>query len=143
MFGVTGQRKETTMAKYEIIEDLLYTNEHEWIRKIGDDIVEIGISAYAAGELGDLVYAEAEPEDTELSEGDIIGSVESVKMASDVFSPVNGTIVEANEDIEDEPESINESPYETWIVKVKLDDASELDELMDAAEYEKFLDEEA
>lgn len=131
------------MADYEIREDLFYTNEHEWLRKTEDDVVEIGITAYAAGELGDLVYAEAEPEDTELSEGDIIGSVESVKMASDVFSPVNGTIVESNEDIEDEPEAINEAPYETWIVKVKLDDASELDELMDAAEYEKFLDEEA
>lgn len=131
------------MSQVEVKKDLLYTDSHEWVKKEGDDIISIGLSAYAASELGDLVYAEAEPEDTEVEKGGIVASVESVKMASDVFSPVAGTIVEGNEDIEDEPESINEKPYEVWLVKVKMDDPAELDELMDADAYEKFLDEEA
>lgn len=131
------------MSQVEIRKDLLYTESHEWVRKEDDDIISIGLTAYAATELGDLVYAEAEPEDTEVDKGDIVASVESVKMASDVFAPVGGTIVEGNEDIEDEPESINETPYEVWLVKMKVADAAELDELMDADAYEKFLDEEA
>lgn len=131
------------MANYEVRKDLFYTESHEWVRKISDTEVEVGISDYAATELGELVYGEAEPVDTEVERGDIVGSVESVKMASDVFAPVSGTIIDANEDIEDEPETINETPYDVWIVKIELSDVSELDDLMDAEAYEKFLDEEA
>lgn len=131
------------MSNVEIRKDLLYTDSHEWVKKEDDNKISIGISAYAANELGDLVYAEAEPEDTEVEKGDIVASIESVKMASDVFSPAAGTIVEANEDIEDEPEAINENPYDVWLVKMEIEDESELDDLMDAEAYEKFLAEEA
>lgn len=93
--------------------------------------------------MGDLVYAEAEPVDTEVDLGDLIGSVESVKMASDLYAPVAGTIIESNESIEDEPEQINEDAFGTWFVKIELSDPSQVDDLMDAAAYEKFCEEES
>lgn len=126
----------------EIKKDLLYTETHEWVR-VNGEIAEIGISDYAQKELGDLVYAEAEPVDSELSKGDILASIESVKMATDVYSPVSGTIVETNEEIESAPELLNQKPYETWIARVKMSDPSEADELMDAAAYKEHCNKEA
>lgn len=126
----------------EIKKDLLYTETHEWVH-VNGEIAEIGISDYAQKELGDLVYAEAEPVDSELSKGDILASIESVKMATDVYSPVSGTIVETNEEIESAPELLNQKPYETWIARVKMSDPSEADELMDAAAYKEHCNKEA
>ncbi|MDY5835934.1 MAG: glycine cleavage system protein GcvH [Eubacteriales bacterium] len=129
------------MANTEVKQDLLYTEDHEWVRKLDNDEVEVGITAYAAGELGELVYAEAEPEDTEVDKGDVVASLESVKMAADIYAPCSGTIIEGNEDIEDEPETISNAPYETWLVRLKLSDPADLDELMDAAAYVKMIEE--
>lgn len=124
----------------EIRNELYYTETHEWVRVDGD-IAEIGISDYAQKELGDLVYAEAEPVDSELAKGDVLASIESVKMATDVYSPVDGTIVESNEEIEDAPEKLNEAPYDTWIVRVKMSDPDQINDLMNAAAYEKVVNE--
>lgn len=130
------------MAKYEVKNDRKYADTHEWVLDKGDGVVEIGITDYAQHELGDLVYAEGEPEDSELAVGDICASVESVKAASDIYSPVAGTIVERNEDIESEPEKLNTEPYDTWMVRIKLADPAALDGLMDAAAYEAFVEKE-
>lgn len=124
----------------EIKKDLYYSETHEWVRVEGD-IAEVGITDYAQSELGDLVYAEAEPEGTQVSKGDVLGSIESVKMATDVYTPVDGEIVEGNEEIEEAPEKLNEAPYETWIARVKMSDPEQLKELMDAAAYEKVVNE--
>lgn len=126
----------------EIKSDLKYAKTHEWV-KLDGNIATIGISDYAQDQLGELVYAEAVEEGVELKPGDAIGSIESVKMASDVYSPVTGKIVESNESLMDEPEKINESPYDTWIVKVELADPSELDALLDAEGYKAFCESEA
>lgn len=123
-------------------ENLRYAKTHEWVEVEGN-VATIGITDYAQDQLGDLVYAEAEPVDTEVDLGDLIGSVESVKMASDLYAPVDGTIIESNESIEDEPEQINEDAFGTWFVKIELSDPSQVDDLMDAAAYEKFCEEES
>lgn len=121
-------------------QDLLYSKSHEWV-KVDGDLATIGLTDYAQDQLGDLVYAEAEPADTEVEIDDIIGSVESVKSASDLFAPVAGTIVEANEAIEDEPETINTDPYGVWFVKIELADKAQLDDLLDADAYAAFCEE--
>lgn len=122
-------------------EDLLYAKTHEWV-KIEGNIATIGLTDFAQEQLGDLVYAEAEPVDTEVDLEGVIGSVESVKMASDVFAPVAGKIVESNESIEDEPEQINEAPYETWFVKIEMSDPAQKDALLNAEAYKKHCEEE-
>lgn len=121
----------------EIKKDLYYSEDHEWI-KVEGDIVYIGITDYAQHSLGSIVYVEMPDVDDEFDAGEVFGVIESVKAASDSFMPVSGTIVEINEDLEDEPESINAAPYEKWILKVKLNDASELEKLMDSKAYEEF-----
>lgn len=132
------------MADYEVRENLLYTEDHEWISKDSDQEISIGITAYAAKQMDQLVYAEPLVfEDDEVSEGDVIATLESVKAASDVYSPVNGTVVDSNQDIEESPDAISENPYDVWLVKVSLDDVSQLDKYMDADAYEKFLAKEA
>lgn len=123
-------------------QDLRYAKTHEWV-KVEGNVASIGITDYAQDQLGDLVYAEAEPIDIEVELEDLIGSVESVKMASDLFAPVAGKIIESNETIEDEPEQINEDAFGTWFVKIEMSDPSQLDDLMDAAAYEKFCEEES
>lgn len=125
------------MADYEVRSDRLYTETHEWVLVKGD-IAEIGLSDFAAKELGDLVYVEAEPVDTEISKGDSLASVESVKMASDLYSPVDGTVVEINEEIEGAYEKINQTPYEAWISRIRLSDPEQLKDLMDAEAFQKF-----
>lgn len=121
-----------------VLEGLLYTKDHEWVKKEGTTAY-VGIADYAQHHLGDIVYVELPEVDDEVSKEDSVASVESVKAASEVFTPVSGTIVEVNEKLEDEPESLNQDPYENWICKIELSDESELDDLMDADAYKAFL----
>jgi glycine cleavage system H protein len=116
---------------------LKYAETDEWAR-VEDDIVVVGISDYAQDALSDIVYVELPEIGSEVSAGEVVGTVESVKAAADINSPVSGEIVEVNEALEDAPEIINEDPYGAWIFKVKASDLSELDALMDAAAYEAF-----
>lgn len=117
-----------------VLQDLLYTKEHEWIKVEGDKAY-IGITDYAQHALGDIVFVELTDVDTELSVGDSFGAVESVKAASDVYIPVSGTVVEANEAIIDDPSLLNQDAYANWMVCVTLSDKSELDGLMNAEQY--------
>ena len=122
-----------------IKQGLYYSEDHEWLRAEGG-FAYIGITYYAQHSLGDLVFADAEPEGSEVSKGETVGVVESVKAASDVNAPVSCKIVRVNTGVLDSPELINSEPYESWLVKVKLTDPPELDSLMDAGEYKTFLD---
>ncbi len=116
--------------------NLKYTSDHEWI-KVEGDIATIGITDFAQGELGDIVYVEIETEGDNLSKGDVFGTVEAVKTVSDLFMPLKGEVVEVNENIESAPESVNDSPYEAgWMIKVKIEDMSELDNLLSADAYQ-------
>lgn len=124
----------------KIIETLLYTKNHEWVRVEGEEAY-IGLSDYAQHAMGDIVYVEAPEVDDEIEAEEGLGVVESVKAASDVYAPISGTVLEVNEELEDSPESINEDPYEAFIVKVSIADKAELDELLSAEEYEAYLNE--
>ena len=116
--------------------NLKYTSDHEWI-KVEGDIATIGITDFAQGELGDIVYVEIETEGDNLSKGDVFGTVEAVKTVSDLFMPLKGEVVEVNENIESAPESVNDSPYEAgWMIKVKIEEMSELDNLLSADAYQ-------
>ncbi|MFP6581883.1 MAG: glycine cleavage system protein GcvH [Candidatus Hydrogenedentota bacterium] len=118
--------------------DAKYTKDHEWIRPIGDDYA-IGITSFAAEQLGDITYVELPDTDTEFNAGDEAATVESVKAASDIYSPVGGTVSSINDALEDAPELVNESPFdEGWFFKLSGVDASELEGLMDAKAYEAF-----
>jgi glycine cleavage system H protein len=125
-----------------IPEDLKYTREHEWI-KIEDDIITIGITDFAQSELGDIVYVELPEIDEELEGDESFSTIESVKAASDIFMPVSGIIVEVNNELEDNSAFINEDPYGSWIIKVKVTDESELDDFMNADEYREFCEKES
>jgi glycine cleavage system H protein len=122
-------------------DELKYTEEHEWVL-IEDDIVTIGISDFAQHQLGDVVFVELPEIGDSLEAGKPFGVVESVKAVSDVYAPVSGEVIEVNSDLPDEPELLNSSPYEDgWMVKLKLNDPAELDDLMDAAAYQEFVEE--
>ena len=123
------------MAK--VMEGLYYSESHEYVRVEGD-YGFIGISDYAQHALGNVVYVDMPEVEDEVSAGEEFGAVESVKAASDLISPVTGVVVEVNEELEDQPELINSDAYENWIIKVKLSDKSELDNLMDAKAYAAF-----
>jgi len=123
------------MAK--VIEGLYYSESHEFVR-IEGEFGFIGITDYAQHALGNVVYVDMPEVDDEVAAGEEFGAVESVKAASDLISPVSGTVVEVNEALEDEPELLNQDAFENWIIKVQLSDASELGNLMDAAAYEAF-----
>ena len=123
------------MAK--VLEGLYYSESHEYIRVEGN-YGFIGITDYAQHALGNVVYVDMPEVDDEVTAGEEFGAVESVKAASDLMSPVSGTVVEVNEALEDKPELINEDAYENWIIKVELSDSSELDALMDAKAYAAF-----
>ncbi|HHX19266.1 MAG TPA: glycine cleavage system protein GcvH [Clostridiaceae bacterium] len=118
-----------------------FAKTHEWI-KVDGNIATIGLTDYAQDQLGEIVYAEAEPEGTVVELEGIIGTVESVKAASDLYAPISGEIVEANEEIEDAPELINEAPWDTWFVKIEMADPAELDALLDEDAYKAFCEEE-
>lgn len=120
------------MAK--VMDDRRYAESHEWV-KIDGDIATIGISDYAQHALGDIVYVDMPEVGDEMSAGDVFGAVESVKAASDLICPVSGEVVEINEELEDAPEKVNADAFETWIIKVKISDAAEVDALLDAAAY--------
>ena len=118
-------------------EGLYYSESHEYIRVEGN-YGFIGISDYAQHALGNVVYVDMPDVDDDVEAGEEFGAVESVKAASDLISPVSGTVVEVNESLEDQPELINQDPWENWIIKVELSDKTELDNLMDAKSYEEF-----
>ncbi|MFB1082384.1 glycine cleavage system protein GcvH [Jeotgalibacillus sp. JSM ZJ347] len=122
-------------------KELRYSEEHEWV-KVEDGKARIGITEFAQSELGDIVFVELPEVGDELQADEPFGSVESVKTVSELYAPVSGKVVEVNEDLEDSPEYVNESPYEkAWMVVVELSDESEVDELMDAEAYDKMTDE--
>ena len=123
------------MAK--VLEGLYYSESHEFIRVEGD-FGFVGITDYAQHALGNVVYVDMPEVDDEVEAGEEFGAVESVKAASDLISPVSGTVVEVNEALDDEPELLNKDAFENWIIKVQLSDKSELDNLMDAKAYEEF-----
>ena len=123
-----------------IPEELRYSKDHEWVRVEDDNVAVIGITDYAQEALGDVVYVELPNEGESFGAHDAFGSVESVKAVSEIFTPVAGEIVGSNEDLNDTPEVVNDDPYNgAWMVKVKMDNAGELDSLLSAEEYGEFL----
>ena len=117
--------------------DLKYTKDHEWVRVESDDTVVVGITDFAQGELGDIVFVEIETEGESLDREETFGSVEAVKTVSDLFMPVSGEVLEYNEEIESNPEIVNSDPYgKGWMVKIKLSDAAELEDLLSAEAYQ-------
>jgi glycine cleavage system H protein len=122
-----------------IPEDLKYTKDHEWIRVEGETAI-VGITDFAQGELGDIVYVEVETIDEDVTKDEVFGTVEAVKTVSDLFMPLSGTIMEFNEKLDDEPELVNSDPYgEGWMVKVQLSDLEEITDLLDAAAYKTLI----
>lgn len=120
-------------------DDRKYTQEHEWIQ-VEDGVGTIGVTEFAAGELGDVVFVELPETGSEFSQGDTVGTIESVKAVADLYLPVSGEVVEINEAVVDSPELVNGDPMdEGWLVKVRLADPSEVDQLMDAAAYNSLL----
>ena len=118
------------------LKNLKYTKDHEWVR-IEDDIAYVGITDFAQGELGDIVYVEIETLNETIEMSDVFGTVEAVKTVSDLFMPISGKIIEINDKLEAEPELVNTDPYgEGWMVKIKYDDVSQLDSLLDLDGYE-------
>ena len=120
-------------------ENLKYTKEHEWVSMDGD-VATIGVTEFAQSELGDIVFVEIETEGETLDQNEVFGTIEAVKTVSDLFMPISGEVVAINSDLEDAPESVNESPYENgWMVKIKASDLSEVDGLMDANAYKSLI----
>jgi glycine cleavage system H protein len=117
-------------------KNLKYTNDHEWI-KVDGDIATIGITDFAQGELGDIVYVEVDTLEETLDKEEVFGTVEAVKTVSDLFMPISGEILEFNESLETNPEKVNDNPYEDgWMIKIKISDASELEDLLSPEDYE-------
>ena len=117
-------------------KNLKYTNDHEWI-KVDGDIATIGITDFAQGELGDIVYVEVETLEETLDKEEVFGTVEAVKTVSDLFMPISGEILEFNESLETNPEKVNDNPYESgWMIKIKISDSSELEDLLSPEDYE-------
>ena len=118
----------------KILEELLYSESHEWV-KVDGNIAIIGVSDFAQEEMGDITYVDVPSEGDTVASGEDFGALESVKASSELYSPVSGTVVAVNEELEDKPELINEDPYGAWIIKVEMSDTSELDGLLNAAAY--------
>jgi len=119
--------------------ELKYTKDHEWVR-IEEDIATVGITDFAQGELGDIVYVEVETLDETLDKEEVFGTVEAVKTVSDLFQPLSGKIIAFNETLEEEPEKVNSDPYgEGWMVKIKMDDPEEIGDLLSAEEYKELV----
>mgnify|MGYP001108706930 FL=1 len=119
--------------------DLKYTKDHEWIRVDGD-VAYVGITDYAQGELGEIVFVDITTEGETVAKEEVFGTIEAVKTVSDLFMPVGGEVLEVNTELEDQPELVNEDAYgKGWIIKVAISDLSELDGLMSAAEYEQMI----
>lgn len=124
----------------KILEGLCYSESHEWV-KVEGNIAIIGVSDFAQKEMGDITYVDMPAVDDEVAAGEEFGALESVKASSDLISPVSGTVVEVNEELEDAPEKVNEDAYASWIIKVEMSDPSELDSLLDAAGYKALIGE--
>ncbi|MCR1935018.1 glycine cleavage system protein GcvH [Clostridium tepidum] len=120
----------------KVLNNLLYTKDHEWIR-VEDDKAYIGITDCAQRMLGDIVFVELPEVDDEIEKGGTFATIESVKAASDSYMPASGTVIEINEELEDDPAALNEDPYENWIIAIELKDKSELEELIKPEDYEK------
>ena len=118
--------------------DLKYTIEHEWVRTSGDEAT-IGITDFAQKQLGDVVYVELPEVGRALKQSEVFGTIESVKAVSELFSPVSGTVVAVSDTVGAHPDSVNGKPHETWMIRVKMANAGELDKLMDSAAYEKLI----
>jgi len=118
-------------------KDLRYTESHEWVRREGDGTVSVGITDHAQEQLGDIVFVEAPQVGRRVKAGEAVGVVESVKAASDIYAPVSGEVVAANSDLAGSPEKVNADAYAAWMFRIKPDDAAALDQLLDAAAYEK------
>lgn len=120
----------------DVPAELKYTKDHEWVKVDGNDAY-VGITDYAQGELGDIVFVDIDPEMEEIVKGESFGTIEAVKTVSDLFAPCNGKVIEINSKLEDQPEIINSDPYgEGWIIKITISDQSELEELLDSAAYQ-------
>lgn len=119
-------------------QDLKYTEEHEWIKPIDEQTALVGITDFAQGELGDIVYVDIPTVGKTLNAGDVFGTIEAVKTVSDLFLPVSGTVLEVNANLEKQPELVNQSPYDAgWLIKLSVKDASEINKLLSAEEYSK------
>ncbi|MBP5690441.1 MAG: glycine cleavage system protein GcvH [Bacteroidales bacterium] len=118
----------------KIVEGLLYSDSHEWV-KVDGDVAIIGVTDYAQAEMGDITYVDLPEVDDEVSQGEDFGALESVKASSELYSPVSGTVIAVNEALEDAPELVNEDAFANWIIKVQMSDKAELESLMDAAAY--------
>ena len=126
----------------EFPKELRYSREHEWVA-VEENIATIGITDYAQDQLGDIVYVELPEVGTQVTKDEAFGVVESVKAVSDIYAPVSGTVTEVNVGLPDSPETINEDPYgDAWMIRVEMSDPEELEDLMKAAEYKKFVEEE-
>jgi glycine cleavage system H protein len=122
-----------------IPEELKYTKDHEWV-KIEGDIATVGITDFAQGELGDIVYVDIETVDETIAQNEVFGSVEAVKTVSDLFMPISGEIIEFNELLEDAPEKVNSDAYgDGWMVKIKISESSEIESLLDASGYKEII----
>ena len=124
----------------KIVEGLKYAESHEWV-KVEDGVAVIGVTDFAQKEMGDITYVDMPDVDDEVTAGEEFGALESVKAASDLISPVSGTVVAKNEELDDAPEKVNEDAYANWIIKVEMSDPSELDDLMDADAYKAHIGE--
>jgi len=123
----------------EILEELLYSKEHEWVRQENGEVIE-GITDYAQSELSDIVYIELPEEGTEVRKGEAIGTIEAVKTVSDLYAVLSGTITKVNKELDDHPELVNKDPYDAgWIVRIKIGDPEELGTLMEASEYKDLI----
>lgn len=119
--------------------ELKYTKDHEWI-KIEGNVATVGITEFAQGELGDIVYVDVDTLDDTVEEGEIFGSVEAVKTVSDLFMPLSGEVTEFNEELEDEPELVNSDPYgKGWMIKIEMSDSSQIENLLDAEAYKELI----
>ena len=131
--------KENNKIMSKIIEGLLYSESHEWVKKDGN-VAIIGVSDFAQSEMGEITYVDMPSEGDEFARGDDFGALESVKASSELYTPVSGKVVACNSDLEDAPEKINKDPYGAWIIKIEMSDEGELAELMDAAAYAKAIE---
>ena len=123
-----------------IPEELKYTEEHEWVR-IEDNVATVGITDFAQGELGDIVYLEIDTLDNQIDSNEVFGTVEAVKTVSDLFMPISGKVIEVNSSIEDKPELVNEDPYgDGWITKIDITEQSQIDKLLSPSDYRNLID---
>lgn len=122
--------------------NLLYSKEHEWVLQLDGNRIRIGISDYAQKQLGDIVFVETPEVDAEVSANESVGTIESVKAVSEIYTPVSGTVVSVNEELEDAPETINEHPFEAgWLIEVEMSNLEELKSLLNEDEYQAFINE--